>query len=59
MQNNYLAYTDFHDNFIMEYNANVEGYLEVHRLLEKIGDYRAKEVLLLARRYIINQYKKK
>ena len=59
MQNNYLAYTDFHDNFIMEYNANVEGYLEVHRLLEKIGDYRAKEVLLLARRYFINQYKKK
>ena len=58
MQNNIAAYTDFHDNFVVEYNANVEGYLEVHRLFEqKLNDYRAKEILILARRYFINQYK--
>ena len=60
MQNNYSAYLDFHDNFIAEYNANVEGYLEVHRLFErKLNDIKAKEILLNARKYFINQYKEK
>ena len=54
-ENNIYAYHDFHDKFIIEYNANMEGYLEIMKLLES-NSINLNRIQTLAQYYFLSQY---
>lgn len=55
IENNIFAYHDFHDKFVIEYNANMEGYIEIMKLLD-YNSVNYNRLKILVYYYFLNQY---